>query len=102
MGEVSLLADGFVVDAGIVGAAFDLPPADVPAKLRLGQITSRCETGVDDDAGRWRLTFYCGGRALRLVVDASGAIMSRATFPAHAPKAGPIDLSTMIAKEKEA
>lgn len=98
MSKVTFSADGFVVDAEIVGAAFDIPPADVPARLRNGEITSRCETGVDDDAGRWRLTFYSGGRALRLVVDESGTILSRATFPAHAPAAGPIDLATMSAK----
>ncbi|RKF15348.1 hypothetical protein D6850_11055 [Roseovarius spongiae] len=98
MGNVSFSTDGFVVDAEIVGDAFDLPPANVPARLRAGEITSRCETGVDEDAGRWRLTFYCGGRALRLVVDQSGTILSRATFPAHAPAAGPIDLAIMSAK----
>ena len=98
MSNVTFTADGFVVDAEIVGAAFGLPPAEVPAKLRAGDITSRCETGVDEDAGRWRLTFYSGGRALRLVVDESGTILSRATFPAHAPAAGPIDLATMSAK----
>ncbi len=98
MSKVTFGADGFVVDAEIVGAAFDIPPADVPARLRNGEITSRCETGVDDDAGRWRLTFYSGGRALRLVVDESGTILSRATFPAHAPAAGPIDLATMSAR----
>ncbi|ETW10637.1 hypothetical protein ATO8_21191 [Roseivivax marinus] len=85
MSKVTFSTDGFVVDAEIVGAAFDIPPADVPAKLRSGKITSRCETGVDDDAGRWRLTFYSGGRALRLVVDETGAILSRSKFPTKAP-----------------
>ena len=98
MSNVTFSTDGFVVDAETVSAAFKLPPADVPAKLRAGEITSRCETGIDEDAGRWRLTFYCGGHALRLVVDRSGTILSRATFPAHAPAAGPIDLATMSAK----
>ncbi|KAA9005002.1 DUF6522 family protein [Histidinibacterium aquaticum] len=94
MGAVSFTTEGFVVDAEIVGTAFDLPPAEIPARLRAGEITSRCETGVDEDAGRWRLTFFHGGRALRLVVDQTGEVLSRATFAAHAPKAGPIDLST--------
>ncbi len=89
MSEVSVMTDGFIVDAAIVGAAFGVAPADVPARLRTGAITSRCETGVADHAGRWRLTFYSGGRALRLVVDGSGTILSRATFPAHAPSAAP-------------
>ncbi len=95
MSHVSISTDGFVVDAEVVGAAFGIPAAEVPAKLRGGEITSRCETGVDADEGRWRLTFYCGGRALRLVVDESGTILSQSTFPAHAPVAGPIDLSSL-------
>ncbi|WP_235859811.1 DUF6522 family protein [Tranquillimonas rosea] len=88
-----------MVDAEIVGGAFDLPPKDVPARLRNGEITSRCETGIDDDAGRWRLTFYSGGRALRLVVDETGAILSRSTFPAHAPTTGAIDLASLSASD---
>ena len=99
MSKVTFSTDGFVVDAEIVGAVFDIPPADVPAKLRDGEITSRCETGVDDDTGRWRLTFYFGGRALRLVVDEAGAILSRSTFPAHEPTAGPIDLASLSASD---
>ncbi|SFE48913.1 DUF6522 family protein [Roseivivax sediminis] len=89
MSEISMTAEGFVVDAGLVGAAFDVPAAEVPEKLRTGAITSRCETGMDEDAGRWRLTFYSGGKALRLVVDAEGTVLSRSTFPAHAPQAAP-------------
>ncbi|MCA1777364.1 MAG: DUF6522 family protein [Loktanella sp.] len=34
MSHVSISTDGFVVDAEIVGAAFDIPAAEVPAKLR--------------------------------------------------------------------
>jgi hypothetical protein len=98
MSNVSFNTDGFVVDAELVGFAFNLSPADVPAKLRAGEITSRCEIGVGDDAGLSRLTFYCAGRALRLVVDESGAILSRATFPTHAPAAGAIDLTPISAK----
>lgn len=97
MSKVTISTDGFVVDAEIVGTAFNLPPANVPAKLRAREITSRCETGVDDDAGRWRLTFYSGGQALRLIVDEAGTIMSRSTFPAHAPSASPIDLASLSA-----
>ena len=85
MSEVSVTAEGFLVDAETVGAAFELDPATIPERLRSGEITSRCETGVDKDAGRWRLTFYRHGRALRLTVDGTGAILSRATFAAPRP-----------------
>lgn len=98
MSDVTFTANGFLVDAEIVGAAFELLPADVLDKLRAEEITSRCEAGIDEDAGRWRLTFYFGGRALRLVVDVEGTILSRSTFPSHAPAAGPIDLASMSVK----
>ena len=88
MTEVSITTEGFVVDAEALGTAFELDPATVPERLRAGEITSRCETGVDEDAGRWRLTFYYGGRALRLTVDANGAVLSRAIFAAHPPRPG--------------
>ena len=88
MNEVTISAGGFTVDAHVLGAAFQLEPASISERLRTGEITSQCETGIDEDAGRWRLTFYYGGRALRLIVDGEGTILSRATFPAHLPRPG--------------
>ncbi len=81
MNAVTVNADGFVVDAEVIGAAFGLEPASIPERLRGGEITSRSETGVDEDAGRWRLTFYRGGRALRLIVDAEGTVLNKVSFP---------------------
>jgi hypothetical protein len=75
---------GFVVDADLLAAAFRLPAASVRALMQTGRITSRCEAGVGDDAGRWRLSFYHGDRVCRLTVDAEGALLARATFPAPA------------------
>jgi Family of unknown function (DUF6522) len=80
MSEVSIAEGGFVVDAQVLGAAFDLAPESVPERLRAGEITSGCETGVDEDAGRWRLTFFHAGRALRLTVDAQGTVLSRESY----------------------
>lgn len=70
----------FEVDASVIAEGFGLDPAIVAGLMREGRITSRCETGVADDAGRWRLTFYHQGRALRLTVDAAGRVISRARF----------------------
>lgn len=81
MTGVEVTAGGFTVDAALIAAAFGLSPADVPAAMRAGHITSRCETGIDADAGRFRLTFFHAGRALRLTVDGAGTVLSRATFP---------------------
>lgn len=82
---VTIKNGGFVVDAALLGDAFDLSPATVPERLRAGEITSLCETGRDKDAGRWRLTFFFAGRALRLTVDGRGEVLSRSTFAAHPP-----------------
>lgn len=79
-GEVTLSDTGFEVEAALIASAFGLDPASVPDLMRAGAITSRCETGVGEDEGRWRLTFFHKGRALRLTVDATGAILLRATF----------------------
>ena len=80
MSEVRVTGSGFEVDAGLIASSFGLDPAGVPGLMREGAITSRCETGVDEDEGRWRLTFFHGSRALRLTVDRTGAVLLRATF----------------------
>jgi hypothetical protein len=88
MSGVIIEDGGFVLEAEVVATAFGLEPAEVPALMRGGGITGRTERGEGEDAGRFRLTLFHGGRALRLTVDAGGAILSRASFPAHPPKPG--------------
>ena len=53
---------------------------EVRAWMRKGAITSRCEAGAAEDAGRWRLTFHFGNRACQLIVDGEGAILQKSTF----------------------
>lgn len=89
MSGVSIGAGGFIVDAGVLADAFSLTPAEVATRMRAGQIVSRHEKGIDADAGRHRLTFYHQGRALRLTVDETGRILSRAMFDAALPRRGP-------------
>ena len=84
MTGIAVTADGFTVDVEVIAAGFALDPEQVADLLRDGRITSRCETGIDDDAGRFRLTFYHAGRALRLIVDFRGTILQRARFPVAA------------------
>jgi len=86
MSGIDVTPDGFTVDAEVIAAGFKLDPAHVPVMLREGQITSRCETGFDEDAGRFRLTFYHNARALRLTVDAQGAVLQQARFPVGAAR----------------
>ncbi len=73
--------DGTVeIDASIVGAGLGLEPQEVLSLMRAKAITSVCEHGVDDDAGRYRLTFFHKGRRLRLIVDACGHVVRRSTI----------------------
>ena len=77
----------FVVEAAFLAEAFGLSEEEVRQAMAAGRINTRCEAGIDEDAGRWRLTFRHGGRTLRLVVDAAGTILSRSRITA-APRAG--------------
>lgn len=77
----------WIVDAATIAPAFQLAPAEVPALMRDGQITSRHEKGEDENAGRSRLTFFYGSRAFRLTIDEAGQILSRASFEV-APRNG--------------
>jgi hypothetical protein len=76
--------DRFVIAAGDLAQALGLSEAAVRAGLRDGTITSRTEMGMEGDAGRWRLTFFHGGRALRFTVDAEGVVQRQTRFPVRA------------------
>lgn len=77
MADVERDGEDFVVAAEVIGAALLLDIAQVQALLRAGTIKTVSEEGVGSDEGRWRLTFSHGQRRLRLVVDASGAVIAR-------------------------
>jgi hypothetical protein len=65
------------IDASIIAAGLAIEPALVLPLLRAGKITSLCERGVDQDAGRVRLTFFHENRRLRLITDTAGNIIDR-------------------------
>ncbi|SFD31962.1 DUF6522 family protein [Tropicimonas isoalkanivorans] len=85
MTDVVRHRDQFIVDAQMLARAFDLSVEETRNRMQGGQIASLCETGEGEDAGRWRLTFRHQGRALRLIVDTRGAILSKSTFPVGHP-----------------
>lgn len=90
MNRIDLTESGFVVEAQELASAFGLDPGRVPELLRENRITTRCETGEGEDAGRHRLTFFFRGQALRLTIDAAGTILKRARFaiPTRTPAGG--------------
>ena len=67
------------IDATLVAADLGVPPTLVLARIREGRITSRCERGLGEDAGRFRLTFFHGNRSVCLVVDDAGNVLERSS-----------------------
>ena len=67
------------IDAAVIGQGLNVEPSLVQVRMREGKITVLCERGVDEDAGRYRLTFFYENRRFRLVVDEAGNTLQRST-----------------------
>ena len=65
------------IDAAIIGRGLNVEPFLVQVRMREGKITVLCERGVDEDAGRYRLTFFHENRRFRLVVNEEGNAIQR-------------------------
>jgi hypothetical protein len=74
---VNRTEEDFLIDAALIGELLSIPPADVPALMRSGDVTSVCESGVEADQGTFRLNLFYRGRHARLRVDAAGHILQR-------------------------
>ncbi len=59
------------IEASVIAQGLALEPSRVQAMMRKGEITSLCERGMNEDAGRYRLTFFHKSRRFRLIVDRS-------------------------------
>jgi hypothetical protein len=70
----------FTIPADIIAAALKRDAATIPALVRTGAITMACERGTDADSGTFRLTVSDDRVRLRLIVDASGAIINRSVL----------------------
>ena len=64
-----------VIDAADLARLLNLTPAEVQAKMRAQEITSRFETGAGEDAGRVRLTFFYETKTLRLTCSQDGTVL---------------------------
>jgi hypothetical protein len=88
MHKVEIQGDGTIqIDASIIGRDLGLEPFEVQRLMHEGKLTSSCERGVDEDAGRFRLTFFHENRRLRLITDNTGRIIRRSLvdFGDHPP-----------------
>jgi hypothetical protein len=64
-----------VIDATDLAKTFDLAPEQVKTFMRAGDITSRFETGVGEDEGTHRLTFWYAQTKVRFTCDAEGNVL---------------------------
>ncbi|RIA44548.1 hypothetical protein DFR49_2793 [Hephaestia caeni] len=80
--------DGAIeVDAHVIAEGLRTTPERVAAEMRSGRITARCERGIDDDAGTYRLSFFAGNRRFRVTVTEAGEVLRRATLTTAEPPA---------------
>ncbi len=75
MTEIEFADNRAQIDAGVVARAFQISPEALKTQMREGTITSRFERGMDEDAGKVRLTFYSATRRVRITADDSGAVL---------------------------
>ena len=75
MTKIELQNGAVEIDASVVAQGLGLEPSVVRTLMREGKITCLCERGVDEDAGRYRLTFFYTSRRLRILVDETGNII---------------------------
>jgi hypothetical protein len=79
MSKIEIELGGMHIEASIVAQGLELEPSRVQAMMRKGEITSLCERGVNEDAGRYRLTFFHKSRRFRLIVDGTGTVIQRSS-----------------------
>jgi hypothetical protein len=73
--------DGAIrVDVTVVAKGLGIEPPLVQKGMREGRISSLCERGIDEDEGRYRVTFFSGSRRFRLVVDNEGNMLRRSAL----------------------
>ncbi len=67
------------IDAAVIGRGLNVEPSLVQLRMREGKITVLSERGVNEDAGRYRFTFFYKNRRFRLIVDEQGNAVQRST-----------------------
>ena len=72
------IADGEItVDAELLAPRLGLSTAALKAEMRKGSIDSVAEAGIEEDAGRTRVTFRYRTRVWTAVVEPDGTVVER-------------------------
>ncbi len=78
---VITIADGEItIDAERLAPKLGLSAAALKAEMRKGIVSSVAETGINEHAGRTRVTFRYRTRAWTVVVDPDGTLHDRLSF----------------------
>ena len=80
MTRINFVDGDIEVPAELIADGLGLPVARMQALMREAAITSRCERGVNEDAGRHRLTFFHKGRRFRLIIDSEGRLIRQSAI----------------------
>lgn len=64
------------IDGALVAATLDLDVAEFRQLMKDSKIAVLCERGTEEDAGRYRASFYYRDRRARFIIDESGHIIS--------------------------
>ena len=71
---VSLVEGQITIDAELLAPKLGLSVTALKDNMAKGLVTSLAETGIDEDAGRTRLTFRYRSKVWRLVREADGTL----------------------------
>jgi hypothetical protein len=80
MNPVEFENGAVAIDASVIAEGLGIALPLLRKQMRAGKITSLSERGIDDDSGRYRLSFFSEHRRFRVVVDEAGAIVRRSTL----------------------
>jgi hypothetical protein len=82
---IVIVDDGIIIDAEVLAPKLGLSAEALKGEMRKGIVYSVAEAGVDEDAGRIRLTFRYRTRAWTVVVEPDGTLVESAASAAKAP-----------------
>lgn len=83
--KIEMTDEGPLVSADDLAPMLGINPAELQRLMREGQVTSRHEQGIDEDAGHFRLIFRYRDRMVRLTCRDDGTVISRTAVSAPNP-----------------
>ncbi|WP_299655778.1 DUF6522 family protein [uncultured Jannaschia sp.] len=75
--KLDINAAGVEVPADELAPLLEMAPPELRRQMREGGVTSVYETGEDEDAGRFRVTFRSAHWRVRFTCTSDGTVLSR-------------------------